>query len=99
LIFGRGFLCNSDQSCFSAARLFRSTFFPRILGLLLAIGGLGYLVNILANVITPAIRTHLFLYIMLPAGIAEISLTLWLIIVGVNVQRWKEQASAPGASD
>jgi hypothetical protein len=33
---------------------------------------------------------------MLPAGIAEISLTLWLIIVGVNVQRWKEQASAAG---
>ncbi len=55
------------------------------MGLLLAIGGLGYLVNILANVITPAIRTHLFPYIMLPAGIAKISLTLWLIIVGVNV--------------
>jgi hypothetical protein len=36
---------------------------------------------------------------MLPAGIAEISLTLWLIIVGVNVQRWKEQASAAGSSD
>jgi hypothetical protein len=36
---------------------------------------------------------------MLPAGIAETSLTLWLIIVGVNVQRWKERASAAGASD
>jgi hypothetical protein len=33
---------------------------------------------------------------MLPAGIAETSLTLWLIIVGVNVQRWKERASAAG---
>jgi hypothetical protein len=30
---------------------------------------------------------------MLPAGIAEIALTLWLIIRGVNVLRWKEQAS------
>jgi hypothetical protein len=96
LIFGRGFLCKSDQSCFSAAHLFRSTFFPRILGLLLAIGGLGYWSIILANVITPAIRTHLFPYMMLPAGIAETSLTLWLIIVGVNVQRWKERASAAG---
>jgi len=55
------------------------------MGLLLAIGGLGCLVNIRANVITHAIRTHPFPYIMLPAGIAEISLTLWLIIVGVNV--------------
>jgi len=36
---------------------------------------------------------------MLPPGIAEISLTLRLILVGVNVERWKEQASAAGASD
>jgi hypothetical protein len=74
--------------------LFRSTFFPRILGVLLAIGGVGYLANIFANVIPPAIGHRLFPYVMLPAGIAEISLTLWLIIVGVNAQRWKEQASA-----
>jgi len=78
--------------------LFRSTFLPRILGLLLAIGGLGYMVNIFANVIPPAMRSHLFPYIMLPAGIAEISLTLWLIIVGVNASKWKAQASAAGAS-
>jgi hypothetical protein len=76
--------------------IFTSTFLPRIIGVLLAIGGVGYLVNIFANVIPPAIGHHLFPYIMLPAGIAEISLTLWLIIVGVNVQRWKEQASAAG---
>ena len=74
--------------------LFRSTFFPRILGLLLAIGGLGYMANLFANVIPPAIGVHLFPYIMLPAGVAEISLTLWLIIVGVNVPKWQEKASA-----
>jgi Domain of unknown function (DUF4386) len=79
--------------------LFKSTFFPRILGLLLAIGGLGYLANIFANVIPTAIGTHLFPYIMLPAGIAEISLTVWLIIVGVNASKWKEQASAAALRD
>jgi hypothetical protein len=79
--------------------LFRSTFLPRILGLLLAIGGLGYMVNIFASVIPPGIGVHLFPYIMLPAGIAEISLTLWLLVIGVNVQRWKEQASAARSSD
>jgi Domain of unknown function (DUF4386) len=77
--------------------IFRSTFFPRILGLLLAIGGVGYSANIFANFIPPAIGTHLFPYVMLPAGLAEISLTLWLLVIGVNVQRWKEQASAAGA--
>jgi hypothetical protein len=77
--------------------IFRSTFFPRILGLLLAIGGVGYSASILANFIPPAIGAHLFPYIMLPAGIAEILLALWLLVIGVNVQRWKEQASAAGA--
>jgi Domain of unknown function (DUF4386) len=77
--------------------IFRSTFFPRILGLLLAIGGLGYSANIFANVTLSAIGAHLFPYIMLPAGIAEISLALWLLVIGVNEQRWKEQASAAAA--
>ncbi len=71
--------------------LFRSTFLPRLLGIALALGGVGYLANILVTAIPPEIRVHLFPYIMLPAGIAEISLTLWLIIVGLNVSRWKEQ--------
>ena len=73
--------------------LFKSTFFPRILGVLLAVGGVGYLANIFANVAPPAIGVHLFPYIMLPAGVAEILLTLWLIIVGVNASKWTAQAS------
>src|SRR5471030_1553614 len=39
--------------------IFRSTFFPRIIGLLLAIGGLGYLANIFANVTPPAMAAQL----------------------------------------
>jgi hypothetical protein len=79
--------------CLAAGYLiFRSTFLPRILGVLLAVGGVGYLANIFANVIPPAIGTHLFPYIMLPAGVAEIALALWLLVVGVNVSKWREQA-------
>ncbi len=74
--------------------IFKSTFFPRIIGLALAIGGVGYLTSIFATAIPPAIGVHIFPYIMLPAGIAEASLTLWLIIVGVNVPRWEQQANA-----
>jgi len=32
-------------------------------------------------------------YLLIPAALGELSLTLWLLVVGVNVQRWKEQAS------
>jgi hypothetical protein len=35
---------------------------------------------------------HLLHYILIP-GAVEILLALWLFAMGVNVQRWKEQAS------
>jgi Domain of unknown function (DUF4386) len=75
--------------------IFRSTFMPRILGMLLAISGLCYLINCFANFLSPGFAAHLLPYILVPGG-AEILLALWLLVVGVNVQRWKEQASAAG---
>jgi hypothetical protein len=67
--------------------IFRSTFLPRILGVLMAFAGLGWLVFLspLAN--------YLSTYLKVIGFLAEMSLMLWLIIKGVNVQRWKEQAS------
>jgi hypothetical protein len=68
--------------------IFRSAFLPRILGVLMACAGLGWLIFLspLAN--------HLSTYLMVLGFLAELSLCLWLIVKGVNVQRWKEQASA-----
>ena len=74
--------------------LYRSTYLPRILGMALAVGGLGYVANIFARVIPLSVEVHLFPYLMLPAGIAEIVLTLWLMIRGLNVVRWRERISA-----
>jgi Domain of unknown function (DUF4386) len=76
--------------------IFRSTFLPRILGVLLAISGLCYLINSFANFLSPAFAAHLLPYILIP-GVAELLLAAWLVVVGVNVQRWKEQASTAGA--
>ncbi len=75
----------------------RSTFLPRILGVLLAISGVCYLINSFANFLSPAFAAHLLPYILIPGG-ADLLVPLWLLVVGVNVQRWKEQASAAGAS-
>ena len=68
--------------------VFRSTFLPRILGAGMAFAGLGWL-----TFLSPALAHHLVPYI-LAAGIGEISLTLWLLVAGVNAERWKEQAGA-----
>jgi len=72
--------------------IFRATFLPRILGVLMAFAGLGWLIFLspLAN--------YLSTYLKVLGFVAELSLMLWLIVKGVNVQRWKEQASATGAS-
>ncbi|HUI30947.1 MAG TPA: DUF4386 domain-containing protein [Candidatus Acidoferrales bacterium] len=75
--------------------IFRSTFLPRVLGVLLAISGLCYLVNCFSGFISPAFETHLVPYILIP-GAAELLLALWLVAIGVNGQRWNEQAAASG---
>jgi hypothetical protein len=75
--------------------IFRSTFLPRILGVLLAISGLCYQIDNFAGFLWPAFQAHLEPYILLP-GVAELLLALWLVVMGVNEQRWKEQASAAG---
>jgi hypothetical protein len=72
--------------------IFRSSFLPRILGAGMAFAGLGWL-----TFLSPALAHHLVPYI-LAAGLGEVSLTLWLLVAGVNAQRWKEQASAAQAS-
>ena len=69
--------------------IFRSTFLPPILGLLMAIGGLGWLTfasATLANFLTP--------YNLAPGILGEGALTVWLLAKGVNAERWNEQADA-----
>lgn len=75
--------------------IFRSTFLPRILGALLAVSGLCYLINCFANFLSPAFAAHLVPYILVP-GVAELLLAFWLLVMGVNAQRWREQASGVG---
>ena len=75
--------------------IFRSPFLPRILGVLLAISGLGWVIYLY-----PPLAYHLFIpYIASASALGEIPLEFWLIVMGVNVQRWKEQASTARSSD
>ena len=73
--------------------VFRSTFLPRVIGVLLAIGAVSYLIYSFASFISPEFAAHLVPYIQLPSLVGEGSLCLVLLVIGVNIQRWKGQAS------
>jgi hypothetical protein len=77
--------------CLVTGRLIlHSKFLPRIIGILVALAGLGYL-----TFLWPPLGEQLFFpYILLPALIGEGSLTIWLILIGVNAKRWTQQAGA-----
>jgi hypothetical protein len=68
--------------------IFRSTFFPRILGLLMIVAGATYWIN--------SFRLFLSLpipYIAWVTLVAELSLALWLTIVGLDEAKWRAQAN------
>jgi hypothetical protein len=71
--------------------IFRSTFLPRILGALLAVAGLCWL-----TFLPPRLANYLSPYNLASCLLVEGLVMLWLLVMGVNVQRWKEQASAAG---
>jgi len=71
--------------------IFNSTFLPRILGVLMALAGLGWL-----TFLSPPFANYLSPYNLTSGLLGEGSVMLWLLVMGVNVQRWKEQASAAG---
>ena len=72
----------------------RSRFLPRGIALLLAIDGVAYLVYSFAAMLAPGFASNLVPWIQLPALFGEGSLCLWLLVAGVNVERWKQWACA-----
>src|SRR5271170_8159774 len=73
--------------------ILRSSFLPRVLGVLMAFAGLGWLAFLL-----PAIPHYLSLAFEVLGFLAELSLCLWLLVMSVNVERWKQQAGGAKAS-
>jgi len=71
----------------------KSGFLPWILGALIQLAGACYLVNSFAMILAPSLAGALFPAIMLPPFVAETSLALWLLVKGVDVQRWNARVA------
>lgn len=75
--------------------VYRSGFLPRILGVALMVGTLGYLVLFVQGLFFEATgRTLWSNPFLVVTHLSEAALMLWLLIRGVNVERW---ARGPGA--
>jgi uncharacterized protein DUF4386 len=64
---------------------------PRILGALMALGGLGWL-----TFLSPGLANYLSSYNLGLGLLGEGSVFLWLLAAGVKVQPWKEQTKPAG---
>src|SRR5437868_14441892 len=82
-----------DILCF-AYLVLRSSFLPRAIAVLLAIDGVAYLIYSFADLLAPGFAAQLVPWIQLPALFGEGSLCLWLLVVGLDVDRWKERLNA-----
>jgi hypothetical protein len=63
----------------------KSGWFPRVLGVLLAIGCLGYLVDLFAQFLAPGIAGSIEAFVLAPAAVAEVSFVAWLLVKAVPV--------------
>jgi hypothetical protein len=69
--------------------IYRSTYLPRTVGVLMTIAGASYLLNSFAVFLAPAIAGKLFPFLFGPIVIAEMTLALWLLVKGVDVPKWQ----------
>ena len=75
--------------------IFKSGYFPKILGVLLMVCAVCYVTNSFTWFLAPKFAAMLIPGILMPCFIAEVSVCLWLIVKGVNVLKWKEK-TRPG---
>ena len=71
--------------------LIKSTFLPRILGVFAVIGGLGWL-----TYLYEPLASRLLPFILVASLVGAASTVFWLLVFGLNEQRWIEQAGRAG---
>lgn len=63
----------------------RSGYFPRVLGLLLALGGVGYLVDLFARFLALGAAERISPFVLAPALVGEVAFVAWLLVKAVRV--------------
>jgi hypothetical protein len=75
--------------------IFRSGYLPKFLGVLMAIGGIGFVVRNFLLILAPAYASGLLLVLLFPGALL---MTVWLLVKGVDVPKWIAKVNAARAS-
>lgn len=74
-----------------ACLIWNSGYLPKFLGVLMAIGGIGFVVRNFALILAPAYASDMLLMLMFPGGLV---MTGWLLVKGVDVAKWNARVNA-----
>jgi hypothetical protein len=74
--------------------VYRSGFWPRLLGILLIVAGIGYLLQSYGHLLAPQFDDILETVVIVLSVPGELAFTVWLLWKGVDVEQWEERASA-----
>jgi len=72
--------------------VFKSGFISKIPGVLLIIAGSGYLIDTFAKILSPNYGATIIATFVMVTMVGEVVFPIWLLIKGVNVEKWKKRA-------
>jgi hypothetical protein len=77
--------------------IYRSGYLPRLLGVLLGIVGVAFILKNLTLVLAPAYSSD---FMLIPAPLTILVLTVWFLVKGVDVEKWNAKAAlVPAANE
>ncbi len=73
--------------------VFKSKYFPKVLGAMMGIGSLGYLLESIGEITLTnnEVLSTLIIAFLVIATVGELSFTSWLLIKGINIEEWDKQ--------
>jgi Domain of unknown function (DUF4386) len=74
----------------------RSGYVPRVLGVLLAVGGVGYLVDLFARFLALGAAERISPFVLAPALVGEVAFVAWLLVRSARVP--EQGARVPAAA-
>jgi hypothetical protein len=68
--------------------MYRSDFLPKFIGILVMLAGVGFATRTFTWILAPSYSSP---FLLVPAAIAFLTLTIWLLVKGVDTAVWKER--------